>query len=56
MLNKISQVPNTAEGARQATSVWIHDYEVPQGYNDPTSDVYKTRHEYSNGFWEKVGK
>ena len=55
VLNKITQLPNTAEGARQATSIWIHDYEVPQGYNDPTSSVYKTRHEYANGYWDKLG-
>ncbi len=56
VLNKIKSVPDTAEGARQATSIWIHDYEVPAGYNDPNSQVYKTRQEYSNGFYEKIGR
>ena len=56
VLKKLQQVPNTAEGARQATSIWIHDYEVPAGYNDPNSSVYTTRHEYANGYWERIGK
>ena len=40
VLNTLQSVPNTLEGARQATAKWIKSYEVPQGYNDPNSAVY----------------
>ncbi len=55
VLNKLKSVPDTAEGARQATNIWIHDYEVPAGYDDPTSSVYQTRQQYANGYWENIG-
>ena len=55
VLKTLRNVPDTAEGARQATSKWIKSYEIPQGYDDPNSAVYTTRLGYANGFYEQLG-
>ena len=55
VLSTLKNVPNTADGARQATAKWIRSYEVPQGYDNPESQVYKTRLAYANGFFSQVG-
>lgn len=55
VLNTLKNVPDTAEGAAQATAKWIRSYEVPQGYDDPNSSVYTTRTGYAKGFYSQVG-
>lgn len=41
--NVMSSVPNTEDGLITATDKWISSYEIPAGYDDKNSSVYKTR-------------
>lgn len=47
--NDIKSVPNTLEGAKKASEVWVRRYEMP---NDIENEVAK-RNEYTSNWWDK---
>ena len=53
--NVLANASDTLAGAITCCNKWIYSYEVPQGYKDPDSDVYKKRQQYTrdiyNGGW-----
>jgi len=51
VLNRLQQIPDTAEGARQAVQVWVEKYEIPQDIPGAT----KTRQGYVNGYYQQLG-
>lgn len=49
--NVLANASDTLAGAITCCNKWIYSYEVPQGYKDPDSDVYKKRQQYTRDIY-----